>query len=134
MDNYQILKEIDKMHHDANEALKQKQIDNYLKVFSDTLEYKQLNGKVIDKNKLCKDIVFYFDRIKALDTQFSRTEFSINDNTFTEKLIQKAITSTRVFIFFTKKWTVEREGIYHWRINNNTWEIEKIEIISEKTY
>jgi hypothetical protein len=53
---------------------------------------------------------------------------------FTEHLIQKATASINIFIFFTKKWTIEREGIYEWNKIEGIWKIERVEILNEKVY
>lgn len=134
MDNEKILEEIDKMHHLANESLSQKKFDSYINLFSANLKYKQINGITRDKTQLAKDTALYFSRLKTSTSQYERQSYSINENKFTENLIQKASASIRVFIFFTKKWTVEREGIYQWSKHEGIWKIEEVEILSEKVY
>jgi len=134
MDREKLLEEIDNMHQLANELLGQKRFDSYINLFSDSLRYKQINGKSIDKKELAKNTALYFSRLKSTISQYERKSYSIDENRFTENLIQKATASIRVFIFFTKKWTVEREGIYQWSKREGTWEIENIEILSEKVY
>ncbi len=134
MNSEKILEEIDKMHHMANESLRQKRFDSYINFFSDNLKYKQLNGMTRDKTQLAKDTAVYFSRLKTTTSQYERKSYSIDENKFTENLIQKATASIRVFIFFTKKWTVEREGIYQWGKREGIWKIEEVEILSEKVY
>ncbi len=134
MDKEKILKEIDQMHQFANKALGLKRFDAYINIFSDNLSYKQLNGKIIDKKELAKDTAFYFSRLENSQSQYERKDFSIEENRFTENLIQKATSSIKVFFFFTKKWTVERVGIYEWIKIEDNWKIEKVEILSEKIY
>ena len=134
MDSERLIIEIDKMHHLANEALRQKRFDIYINCFTDNLSYKQMNGKVIDKKELSKNIAFYFNRLKTSKSQYERMNYSIDGNRITENLIQKATASIRIFIFFTKTWTVDREGIYEWVKMDEDWKIEKVEILNEKIY
>ena len=134
MDNEKILEEIDKMHHLANESLSQKKFESHINLFSANLKYKQINGITRDKTQLAEDTALYFSRLKTSTSQYERQSYSINENKFTENLIQKASASIRVFIFFTKKWTVEREGIYQWSKHEGIWKIEEVEILSEKVY
>lgn len=134
MENEKILKEIDEMHQFANNALGQKRFEDYMNIFSDDLTYKQLNGKTIDKKQLIKDTAFYFSRIKRSQSQYQRKDFSIEGNRVTENLTQIATTSIKVFFVFTKKWTVERDGIYKWIKTDNNWQIEMVEILNEKIY
>ncbi len=134
MADSQLINEIDAIHTVANDALRQKDLHAYIAVFADKLACKQLNGKIIGKRQLIKDIKFYFTRIKNYKSEYERKDFSAGDDIITERLIQKAIVSIRVFIFFSKSWTIEREGVYEWEKIDGTWKIVKVEIIKEKTF
>ncbi len=129
-----IIKEIDEMHQLSKDALAQKRLESYLEIFSENLTYKQLDGKVIDKKELARNTASYFNRLKNATSKFVRKKYSIEGNRFTENLIQTATASIKVFIFFTKRWTVEREGIYEWVKIEGKWKIEKVEILNEKIY
>ncbi len=129
-----VLREIDEIHQISNEALKDKRFEAYLNVFTDNLIYKQLNGKSIGKMQLRKDTAFYFSRLVRHNTSYVRNDFSIEGIKFTENLTQKATASIRVFYFFTKNWTIEREGIYHWINIENNWKIEKVEVLRERIH
>jgi hypothetical protein len=131
MDNEDLIKQIDGVHKSNNDALALKQLDRYMDCFSDNLQYKQLNGKIINKKRLIEDTQRYFDRIKNFSSRYERNEFSTEDNKVVERLIQYAQVSIRVFVFFSKKWEVEREGIYEWVKIDNCWKIAKVEILKE---
>jgi hypothetical protein len=83
---------------------------------------------------LNKLIVCSFSCLRHQNSQYERKDFSVDGNRFTENLIQRAIASIKVFFFFTKKWTVEREGIYEWIKIDGSWKIEKVEILNERVY
>lgn len=129
-----LIKEIDEMHRLSKEALANKKFESYLEIFSENLTYKQFNGKVIDKKELTRNTASYFNRLKSATSKFERKKYTLKGNRFTENLIQTATSSIKVFIFFTKKWTVEREGIYEWINIKGNWKIEKVEILNEKVY
>ena len=133
-DTENTLNEIDKIHLLSSEAIEQKQFDDYINIFSEKLTYKQFNGKIIDKKQLTKDTIVYFSRLKTLKSKYERKNYSIEGNRFTENLIQQATVSITVFFFFTKKWTIEREGTYEWNKTEDNWKIEKVEILKEKVY
>ena len=132
MDTNSTIREIDNTHLAANLALKNKDFDAYIGYFSDDLKYKQLNGKIIDKRQLSNDTQRYFDRIKSYSGTYDRLNSSVDNDLFIEKIIQKATVTIRIFIFFSKKWTVEREGTYKWEKVNGKWKILNVEITSEK--
>lgn len=126
-----VLEEIEKQHLLANEALKNKELTTYLLLFSEELQYKQLNGNTIDKKQLTEDTKKYFTRIRKVSNSYDRLEYSINGSLFTERLIQKSQVGIRVFVFFTKNWKLEREGIYTWEKTNGEWRIIKVKIVNE---
>ena len=132
MDTNLVVKEIDKMHLAANQALKNKDFDTYIGYFSDDLKYKQLNGKTINKNQLSNDTKRYFYHIKSFDGIYNRLSSSFENDSFIEKLAQDATVTTRVFIFFPKKWVVRREGTYKWKKVNGDWKISDVEVTNEK--
>ncbi len=126
-----LITEIDITHESANMALKNKNFTFYLDHFSENLEYTQANGLTITKKQLSRDIKIYFSRIKNYNSTYQRLNHSFENNCFTEKLIQEANVSIRIFIFLSKKWTIQREGIYKWIKVNGTWKIENIVILKE---
>jgi len=132
MVNEDLINEIDSVHKSANDALRLKQFDRYMECFSDDLQYKQLNGKTIGKKQLVNDTRHYFGRIQNYSGSYKREDYSIEKNSITERLIQYTKVSIRVFIFFSKNWTVEREGIYQWVKVNDSWKISRVDILKEK--
>ena len=132
MDTNPVIIEVDKTHLAANLALRNRDIDTYIGYFSDDLKYKQLNGKTIDKNQLSNDTKRYFYRIKSFDSMYNRLSSSFENDLFIEKLVQKAAVTVRVFIFFSKKWAIEREGTYKWKKVNGDWQISDVEVTNEK--
>lgn len=132
METTSIIKEIENAHSMSNFALRNKDFTSFIGYFSDNLKYKQLNSKTIDKNQLSKDTLQYFNRIQSCTTNYDRLNFPLDNDLFTETLVQKATVSIRVFIFFSKRWTAERNGIYKWRKENGKWKIVDVEITSEK--
>ena len=130
----ELIKEIDDLHKLGNEALEQKQFDRYMDLFGDRLQYKQVNGKIIDKRQLTKDTSNYFNRIQKVSSRYERKDFKIENQRIIETLVQHATASIRVFVFFSKNWTVEREGIYELEKINGSWKIVKVEILKERIF
>ena len=102
--------------------------------FADDLQYKQTNGKTIGKKQLATDVKRYFTKVKSLSGNYQRTEISFQEGKITERLTQHSEISIRVFIFFTKKWNVERKGIYKWKIINGDWKIFNVEVLNERIF
>ena len=130
----EILNEIDVAHNDANIALQNRKFDSYISHFGDDLQYKQADGKTIGKEQLVKNIKNYFNRIVNFSGHYERKEFTIENDKVVERIIQHSKVSLRIFIFFLKNWTIEREGIYEWKKTDSLWKIIKVEILSEKVF
>lgn len=129
-----LLKAIDNAHAIANQAQQDKNFDKYMGTFANDLLYKQINGKTIGKKQLEADVKRYFTRVKSFSSNYQRTEISFQEEEITERLTQHSEVSIRVFIFFTKKWTVERKGIYKWKMINGDWKIFNVEVLNERIF
>lgn len=132
-DDKTILDAVELAHLDSHKALKNKDINLYLSVFSDTAQYTQLNGKTIGKMQLLKDTDAYFDRIHSVDHNYTQDSYSIENNIFTENISQDTSVYIRAFIIFLVKWNVQRKGIYSWQPENGNWKIVSVKITEEKT-
>jgi hypothetical protein len=106
-------------------------LEPYVAVFAENLEYTQQNGKTIGKKQITKDTQKYFDRIIEADSSYDRISSEFKNGVFIERLIQKSEITIRVFWFFSKKWKLEREGIYHWQEIGAEWKIIKVQVLSE---
>jgi hypothetical protein len=74
MEESRVINEIDAAHHQANNALKEKNLPHYFSFFHDKLRYKQANRKTIDKAQLSIDTQRYFTRVKDVTSSYQRNE------------------------------------------------------------
>jgi hypothetical protein len=118
MEEQSIIKAIDAAHYKANNALKEKNFSHYISFFHDNLCYEQANGKTTGKAQLSIDTQRYFSRVKNVESNYQRLDYSNDGKFFVERLLQTVTVSIKVFLLFTKTWRVDREGIYKW-INTN---------------
>lgn len=127
----EIIDAVEHMHKKSILALKSKNLAEYLSLFDDSLSYRQFNNKIIDKNTLKKDQKSYFPRISSVDNSYERLNYKYENDIFSETLIQSSAVSIRVFLFFKKNWTVNRKGIYRWKLINSEWKIVEVHILYE---
>lgn len=135
-DDRVILEAIEKARLDSHKGLtqKEKDINLYLNVFSDSLQYTQLNGKAINKAQLFEHTKAYFNRIKSVGHSYKAIDsYSIENNIYTEYVSQDTSVYVRAFVIFLVKWNVKRKGIYVWRIEEGNWKIISVKILEEKT-
>lgn len=132
MTNTEIIQEIDLLHEKANEDFKNKNLDAYTGVFADDLQYLRLNGRLVDKGIVAKDVQRQFDRLHSHTSKYEREKFEIKNEFVIERLNQKAEFVIKAFWFFKKRWNVNRVGVYQWAKQNGVWKITRVEIIQEK--
>jgi hypothetical protein len=63
MDAKDLLVKIDNIHDKGDTAILQKNLPAYMSIFSDDLEYTQIDGKTIKKAQFLKDQKAYFSRL-----------------------------------------------------------------------
>ena len=132
MDAKELLLKIDNIHEKGLAAIRQKNLPAYMSIFSDDIEYTQIDGKTIKKAQFLKDQKAYFLRLVYSNSSYERLSYEIKDNEFEEILLQNAEISIRVFIFFKKTWIVKRKGNYCWTLSNNQLKIKKVKILEER--
>jgi hypothetical protein len=132
MDTKELLIKIDTIHERGHAAIQKKNLEEYLSIFSDELEYTLIDGKTIDKAQLLIDQKAYFSRLVYSNSRYERLSFELKGNEFEEILQQNAEIAIRVFIFLKKTWKVSRKGIYSWTLHENDFKIKKVKILEEK--
>ena len=131
-DDGQLLSELDAAHLAAIEAFTNKSIDAYRACFTPELQYTQANGHTIGLDDLMADVKAQFDRVYSLSTSYTRRAVRRQSaDRVTETLKQSAWIKMRVFIVFTKRWTVERTGDYTWQKIGNQWKLDQVVVKSE---
>lgn len=127
-----LIAELDETHATAKRAFVAKDIAAYQDCFTSDLQYTQPDGRVIGRGQLMSDVRKQFARVHSCSTEYHRQSFSRHsDHRVTELLSQSAWIELRVFVFFTKRWQVERKGEYTLRKDGERWRIEKVVVLSE---
>jgi len=124
--------ELDRLHSSAKEAYAARDISSYQEYFTADLVYIQADGKSIGREQLMRDISKQIKQHKAVDSTMNRESIEINDDgTITQVVQHRGSYSVSVFYLFTKKWKLERKGVYTYRKTENGWRICSVEVLSE---
>lgn len=80
-----------------------------------------------------RDVRNQMSGLRSARMEYERRSFKrIAENRVTEVVSQRAWVDFKVFLFFTKRWSLEREGAYTWvRSEDGRWRIEKAVVRSE---
>jgi Domain of unknown function (DUF4440) len=126
-----IEQELDGRHAAAQDAFSKRDLDAYRAIFSASLRYRQANGKVIDRNRLMRNVASQFRRLGSVQSSFVRERLTVIGNEATETLDQSATAVTTVFGVVHRRWLLHRRGEYSWAKSDGVWKIEKVTILSE---
>jgi len=132
MPNTSIEQELNERHAAAQAAFARRDIDAYKAIFSPSLAYRQINGQVIDRGRLMRNVASQFRRLSAAQSSFVRERLNAAGGEAAETLTQSASLEATAFGFVHRRWRLHRRGDYAWTKLDGVWVIERVEIVSEK--
>jgi hypothetical protein len=129
-----IISAINEIHKKANQALESKDIAAYTAIFDDNLSFTPFEKPTLNKRDFTIDLKKYFSGAKTIETSHYRIKFSIEDDTFIEKIARKSVSLKPNLLIFSKKQTIQTEEIYHWKNIKGEWKVISLEIALEEKY
>jgi len=123
---------LDELHAAAREAYSRKDVDAYREIFCADLEYQRVDGRVIDRAQLMRDVKAQFQKLDKADTTFVREEFSLDGKQATAVLSQTACADAVAFGFIRRSWCLRRRGHYTWATTDGVWKIARVRVLSEE--
>jgi hypothetical protein len=123
--------ELDAMHAEAKAAFERRDLTRYRDLFAPELTYRQADGRVIDRDRLMRDVGAQFRRLSRVRSSFLREQIEADGDRATEVLTQTASIGSTAFLVVHRTWELTRRGRYTWRRNGERWLIEAVEILEE---
>jgi hypothetical protein len=127
-----IAEELDARHEAAQAALAARDMAAYSGIFSPSLAYRQLDGRVIGRSQLMRENEAQFRNLGAAVSAYTRERLTVAGNEVTELLTQTVLLETSAFGLFHMRWKLTRRGEYTWTKACGAWVIERVEVLSEK--
>ena len=124
--------ELDAAHDQARAAFRRKDLGAYMSLFSPYLRYRQSDGKVINHDRLKRDVRSQFSRLGAASSHHVREQIELADGKAIEVLCQTASARATLFFVVHRIWDISRRGRYVWRRDDGRWVIEDVEVLEEK--
>jgi len=128
----QITAELDEMHAEARAAFERRDLARYREVFAPQLKYQQADGRVIDRQRLMRDVGAQFRRLSWSRSSFVREHIEIGEDHATEVLNQTASGGVTVFFILHRTWHITRRGRYIWGKEAGRWRIEEVQVLEER--
>jgi hypothetical protein len=131
-DSSQVTAELDERHAQARAAFELRDLARYRDLFAPGLAYRQADGRVIDRDRLMRDVDAQFRRLGWLRSRFVREQIEFDDNRATEILVQTASAGSTAFFVLHRVWELTRRGRYVWGKQSGRWQIEEVEVLQEQ--
>jgi hypothetical protein len=128
----EVAAELDGVHGIARAAFSRRDFGAYMSLFSPDLRYRQSDGKVIDRDRLRRDVQAQFCRLGAASSTFVREKIEFADGKAIEILCQTASARATAFFVLHRTWDISRRGRYVWRLDAGRWVIEDVEVLEEE--
>jgi ketosteroid isomerase-like protein len=125
--------ELEAAHARAKQAYRTKDLESYMDGFTPDLAYKQLDGRVIGRDELRRQVQAQFAAVQDMDGTYSRESLEAAGGDISEVLTQMAWARMRFLGVFRRTWRVERRGRYVWSNSGGVWRIRSVEVLSERT-
>jgi hypothetical protein len=131
-DSSLITTELDELHAQARAAFERRDLAQYRDLFEPGLAYRQADGRVIDRDRLMRDVDAQFRRLGWLRSRFVREHIEFDDNRATEILVQTASAGSTAFFVVHRVWELTRRGRYVWGKQSGRWQIQEVEVLQEQ--
>jgi len=124
-------RELDERHAAAQDAFARRDLEAYRAMFSASLRYRRVDGEVIDRHHLMRDVAGQFRRFSSVRSSFVREQLTVTGNEVVETVDQSAVMDEAVFWVVRRCWRVDRRGEYSWTKSHGVWVIEKVTVLKE---
>ena len=128
----EIIAQIDRVRDKAQAAFIERDVDEYMRMFSPDVLYTQKNGHVLSYERLTSDVLQQLRAIPAIEISRSRESFEIVDGKFVEVMTQFTSISASALFLVTKTIEITRKGRYVWSKAGDRWRIIEVEILSDE--
>ncbi len=122
---------LDARHSRSRAAFERRDLEAYRAIFAPGLRYRQLDGRVIDRDRLIKDVGVQFRALAWIRSDFTRESIKLDGERVIEVLTQRAQLGTSAFLVVHRTWELHRRGRYTWIRQGDEWLIEAVEVLEE---
>jgi hypothetical protein len=116
----------------ASAALRARDVDAYMSMFSKHLRYIQADGKIIGHDALRRQVEAQFRLLRDSDSHTERESLDCEGSCIIERMSQTTAAAMSVIGPLARTWIVHRKGLYYWTFTEDGWRIHKVEILEEK--
>lgn len=124
--------ELDERHAIARTAFLNRDVAAYRALFSPALAYHQVDGRVIDRRQLMRDVASQFRRRLNAKWHLAREHLKIDLDEAAETLIQLVTVEMSALGLIHRTWQLNRRAVYVWTEPGGVWTIGRVHVLSEE--
>jgi hypothetical protein len=128
----QVVSELDEMHAQLMGALARKDRHAYRDVFSPELTYRHLDGRVIDRDRLMREVAGQFRYYRKYHWSIVRESIVAEEGRAVEILAGRGHVVVSGFFIVHRIWRLTRRGRYVWKKEEGRWRISEVEVLEEQ--
>ena len=124
---------LDAAHERARRAYAQRDAAAYMAIFDADLAYTRLDGEVIGRERLARDVRAQLARVHRAASEYRRESLEARGaDEAVEVIEQRATYAVRAFWVLHREWTVRRRGRYGWVHAASAWQIREVRVLAEE--
>lgn len=123
--------QLDVEHRKAKDAFSRKDAQAYMAMFTADLSYRRLDGDVIGREQLRRDVKAQLAVLHSAATFYKREELELRGQDVTEQLRQTASFTSRHFGILYRTWNIHRVGKFVWTKTDDGWRIRQVVVLQE---
>jgi hypothetical protein len=127
----QIAQALDSVHENARAGFLRRDATAALAPFSPTLQYRQVDGRIIGYSQLLSQVETQLRRLSAAATAYRRESLAIGDDHAAETLVQSAWGCGTAFGIVHRGWRIRRRSRWTWRLMGSAWQVHLVEVLEE---
>jgi hypothetical protein len=124
---------IDRIRDQAQAAFIARDVDEYMRMFSRDVVYKQKDGTLLDYDRLSAEVQRQLRVIPSIQISRTRDSYEFTTDRFIEVITQETSISASALFLITRTIEMTRKGRYIWSRTATGWHILQVEILSDTT-
>ncbi len=122
---------VDRIRDQAEAAFVARDVDEYMRMFSRDVVYKQKDGTVLKYDRLATDVLRQLRVIPSLQISRTRNSYEFTDGRFVEVVTQLTTITANALFLITRTIDMKRKGRYVWSKGDDGWQIVEVEILGD---
>ena len=128
----EVISVIDRIRDQAQTAFVARDVDEYMRMFSPSVVYKQKDGTAFNYDQLATHVLRQVRVLPSIQISRTRDSYEFTNDSFVEVMTQSTTVTATAFFVITRTIAMTRTGRYVWSNVHGEWQIVEVEILSDE--